>query len=798
MTAPSLRLVRTVLVVVAAALATAPAALAGSYDVVACDAAPGGANNSWVGNANNPQLTVYAQCPSGGNQARGIVARNAVQPSGSSVGQGALSWWLLLMWCWEPRSPEIKAVLRSCAGTRRVGGRALKRPAEVLTGCPPAPCGACVSKGAEDTIAVPNSQTIYIEALCAHGPCPTDSTGDPVYGYLQASANLYSAVVTLQDDSAPGIASIGGSLWSDGWKRATQTLAFHAEDNSGIKQTAVLVDGQVLTSTNAWVRLHTHGAVSTGRGHLSDQYAGDQRGVRSPKCASPSRRPAIRERCRGDGARQPPPGAPRGDGGWRQGPQGSELVCDAAAESTSRAANCRGRGELCPASGSSGCVRGSKDGAGITAVTAIEVPRAGDWKLTLWLRDQAGNETQTNAAAPVRLRYDDEAPSAVFAPIDSKDPTRLVVQASDGVSGIGSGSVEIRPQGSETWASIAATVDGGRLVATLPDEQLPDGVYELRGHAVDRAGNERTTTALADGTAMTVTLPVRAKTALTGGRRRVVKRAGRTVATLQPVVSNGVWAPSSPARPARRRPGPPDARRAADYPRTDRAARRGMAARAHAAHVAGWDLSLPNGQARPSADGAHPLRRHADNPRRDRRRAPARQSVVNDPRDQALSAPRRPHALLRNAARRARLGGGQGRGAAGARQPPLAGVRHHARKRQRALVEDLPLRRLLRIGALHLPRSHPDRPRLSVCGREIRQDERSRPRTIETPTPRRESMRRPKLSYSNVAASVALFVALGGTSYAALSLPGNSVGSRQIRTNAVGSSELQTRGGASR
>ena len=51
-------------------------------------------------------------------------------------------------------------------------------------------------------------------------------------------------------------------------------------------------------------------------------------------------------------------------------------------------------------------------------------------------------------------------------------------------------------------------------------------------------------------------------------------------------------------------------------------------------------------------------------------------------------------------------------------------------------------------------------------------------------------MRRPKLSYSNVVASVALFVALGGTSYAAL-LPRNSVGSRQIRSNAVGSSELR-------
>jgi hypothetical protein len=52
-------------------------------------------------------------------------------------------------------------------------------------------------------------------------------------------------------------------------------------------------------------------------------------------------------------------------------------------------------------------------------------------------------------------------------------------------------------------------------------------------------------------------------------------------------------------------------------------------------------------------------------------------------------------------------------------------------------------------------------------------------------------MKRPKLSYANVVASFALFVALGGTSYAALTLPRNSVGSRQIRSNAVGSSEVR-------
>ena len=52
---------------------------------------------------------------------------------------------------------------------------------------------------------------------------------------------------------------------------------------------------------------------------------------------------------------------------------------------------------------------------------------------------------------------------------------------------------------------------------------------------------------------------------------------------------------------------------------------------------------------------------------------------------------------------------------------------------------------------------------------------------------------RMKLSYANVTATAALFVALGGTSYAAFTLPRNSVGDKQIRAAAVRSSEVRDR-----
>jgi hypothetical protein len=52
---------------------------------------------------------------------------------------------------------------------------------------------------------------------------------------------------------------------------------------------------------------------------------------------------------------------------------------------------------------------------------------------------------------------------------------------------------------------------------------------------------------------------------------------------------------------------------------------------------------------------------------------------------------------------------------------------------------------------------------------------------------------RSRLSYANITATLALFIALGGTGYAAITLPRNSVGAKQIRNKAVGSSEIRDR-----
>jgi hypothetical protein len=52
---------------------------------------------------------------------------------------------------------------------------------------------------------------------------------------------------------------------------------------------------------------------------------------------------------------------------------------------------------------------------------------------------------------------------------------------------------------------------------------------------------------------------------------------------------------------------------------------------------------------------------------------------------------------------------------------------------------------------------------------------------------------RERLTFANVTASLALFIALGGTSYAAITLPRNSVGTNQLRTGAIRSVDVKDR-----
>jgi hypothetical protein len=50
---------------------------------------------------------------------------------------------------------------------------------------------------------------------------------------------------------------------------------------------------------------------------------------------------------------------------------------------------------------------------------------------------------------------------------------------------------------------------------------------------------------------------------------------------------------------------------------------------------------------------------------------------------------------------------------------------------------------------------------------------------------------RPRLPYANVMATIAVFIALGGASYAALKLPKSSVGTKQLKKNSVTTAKIK-------
>jgi hypothetical protein len=156
----------------------------------------------------------------------------------------------------------------------------------------------------------------------------------------------------------------------------------------------------------------------------------------------------------------------------------------------------------------------------------LRVPEPGDWVARVWLEDEAGNSDAGRAGDAVRLRFDDEAPSAVFAEREPNDPLAVKVDVSDVGSGPAGGTVELRRLGTAAWIDTGGRLSGATLETRIDDLTLPDGIYELRARVRDVAGNERTGTRRTDGSPMRLVLPLRAGGAIALSARRC-KAKGR-------------------------------------------------------------------------------------------------------------------------------------------------------------------------------------------------------------------------------------------------------------------------------
>ncbi len=149
-------------------------------------------------------------------------------------------------------------------------------------------------------------------------------------------------------------------------------------------------------------------------------------------------------------------------------------------------------------------------GHNLSTLQNLFVPRAGLYSLSVWLRDEAGNEAPSSAAS-VPLRFDDVPPGVAFDPADSGAavPDQIRALITDAHSGPASGEIDYRRLESQQWTELPAkfqrgdSADSAQLIARLPGDLGP-GTYVFRASAADVAGNEATTSRRSDGTEMTV------------------------------------------------------------------------------------------------------------------------------------------------------------------------------------------------------------------------------------------------------------------------------------------------------
>ncbi|HWK27154.1 MAG TPA: hypothetical protein VNS09_11340 [Solirubrobacter sp.] len=173
------------------------------------------------------------------------------------------------------------------------------------------------------------------------------------------------------------------------------------------------------------------------------------------------------------------------------------------------------RYELCPLSGVGDCLTSERSYTGTPRIDGLAVPHSGVWRLRVAMRDEAGNVDLATEASTI-LSLDAEPPRVELTSSASDYPVMVELQADDPDSGVAQTTIEARRLGEWRVLDLKA---GSHAVGVLDDGTLPDGLYEIRGRAIDAVGNERTVSTLASGSPVTVRLPLRQNSRLRSGIR---------------------------------------------------------------------------------------------------------------------------------------------------------------------------------------------------------------------------------------------------------------------------------------
>jgi 5-hydroxyisourate hydrolase-like protein (transthyretin family) len=344
----------------------------------------------------------------------------------------------------------------------------------------------------------------------------------------QNYVQTFTAEATVIDNLGPSVSIVpDGPLARGEWVRGSQTLGFEATDNVGIKEAwASSASGAAGRGEGRACDYAQRIPCPNGPGHLDVETEnlpeeGTQELAVTAMDAAGNQSASGPVTVRVDNAA---PGAVlvgvEGGEAWRNR-DGYNLAWQNPAE-VDRAPIVVAHYRLCRA-GTNECSLGEKAGAGVAGIGNLGVPAPGEWELRMWRQDAAGNQQPENASVPVKLRFDPEPPQLGFEAPSPSDPTRVSVQATDSLSGLGGGEITISRVGSGAWQVLPTTQEGDHLTTRIDDAALPPGEYELKATAHDQAGNLASTGHRLDGQPMKVTLPLRTSMSLGAG---IVEKRG--------------------------------------------------------------------------------------------------------------------------------------------------------------------------------------------------------------------------------------------------------------------------------
>ncbi|HWI94618.1 MAG TPA: hypothetical protein VNS60_00965 [Solirubrobacterales bacterium] len=498
-------------------LLAAREATAGKYSVAQCGWYVG-ADANWADSTGGAKFRPDGWCvpPAGQDSFDGAHLKSFTRD-----GQGTVSGTRYARWRWE--APEG-------TGITRVSGtwwHALHDGIEQRIGVANLSGGFDVFAAASTTDVTPRDFVVGFSTpmpaledrlLCARAESKWCSLEPGSWSAIRA------LTITIEDDFLP-VFSIGGDMLAGGWLRGEHKLEYSALDGgSGLKRTEALIDGHPVlahdhpcnvVSVSGELRATTMRPCPTTRvGYYPISTTGFSDG------------PHIVSHCATDFAGNVncglartilidnnPPAHPRdltiagGNESWHRGNDFDLTWVNPDQGPASPIGGATWR-----ITGPAGYDSGAKfvPGHQLGALQNLFVPRAGIYSLSIWLRDEAGNESASSAAS-LPLRFDDVPPGVAFEPAAAGDAAATQIQAeiNDAHSGPASGEIHYRRLDSQQWTELPAKFQRGasagktELLARLPSDLGP-GTYVFRADAADAAGNTASSTRRSDGTEMTV------------------------------------------------------------------------------------------------------------------------------------------------------------------------------------------------------------------------------------------------------------------------------------------------------